>query len=123
MFRRPPSSTRTDTPFPYPTLFRSARGLGARPTFRPVVHFLGRQVLFHGDGRLKAPISRGLGLRHFAARPLDLAVGVEDLLGDDLRSEEHTSELQSLMRISYAVFCLKKKITHHNSTTTTPNHN
>src|SRR3546814_2659320 len=71
MIRRPPRSTRTDTLFPYTTLFRS------------------RRVLFDaGNSRLKWAV-------------------VED--GHWQRSEEHTSELQSLMRISYAVFCLKKK--------------
>src|SRR3546814_8794697 len=78
MVRRPPRSTRTDTLFPYTTLFRSA----AR-----------RDV----PGDAADPASRGLCHR-------------------GCRSEEHTSELQSLMRISYAVFCLKKKNTtyvHH----------
>src|SRR3546814_1042650 len=74
MIRRPPRSTRTDTLFPYTTLFRSGRAFAGQ----------------HGHQR-RVPI-----------------------IGDDLvtaahRSEEHTSELQSLMRISYAVFCLKKK--------------
>src|SRR3546814_5143765 len=84
MIRRPPRSTRTDTLFPYTTLFRSCqhrRELELEQPHRPrwFVH---------------AARSRGqLGLRR----------------RDDLRSEEHTSELQSLMRISYAVFCLKKK--------------
>src|SRR3546814_6826191 len=72
MIRRPPRSTRTDTLFPYTTLFRS--------TFRAPT----------------APVSRG----EAPATPR---------AGCGWRSEEHTSELQSLMRISYAVFCLKKK--------------
>src|SRR3546814_14720761 len=71
MIRRPPRSTRTDTLFPYTTLFRSPLG------------------------------TDGVG-----DEPGDELVGQ---LGEALRSEEHTSELQSLMRISYAVFCLKKK--------------
>src|SRR3546814_3139851 len=75
MIRRPPRSTRTDTLFPYTTLFRSIAG--------------GR--LLRGARRLS---TRSSGVH----RP-------------DRRSEEHTSELQSLMRISYAVFCLKKKKT------------
>src|SRR3546814_5709593 len=93
MIRRPPRSTRTDTLFPYTTLFRSlfrtveqlqdvAENMSCDPSAK----------LFddknHGFGRMKA------------------------------RSEEHTSELQSLMRISYAVFCLKKK-----NNNTEPNHN
>src|SRR3546814_2250261 len=91
MIRRPPRSTRTDTLFPYTTLFRSPRGV------RP-------------GNRLPKRRSRR------SPRPT-------------LRSEEHTSELQSLMRISYAVFCLKKKKTKNESqqlivrnTVETPNH-
>src|SRR3546814_3685921 len=78
MIRRPPRSTRTDTLFPYTTLFRSAVS---------GIHQLDRA---HGGGQ-------GDGGE------------IEQALGIDERSEEHTSELQSLMRISYAVFCLKKK--------------
>src|SRR3546814_4593941 len=91
MIRRPPRSTRTDTLFPYTTLFRSQR--------------------FHGA-------------LYAAARMIDIAFDTSELVEQvdritmldsttlaemRLRSEEHTSELQSLMRISYAVFCLKKK--------------
>src|SRR3546814_1551046 len=76
MIRRPPRSTRTDTLFPYTTLFRSA------------IHNVWR-----GAGRKTA------GIDHDVAVTTSLTS----------RSEEHTSELQSLMRISYAVFCLKKK--------------
>src|SRR3546814_10486281 len=75
MIRRPPRSTRTDTLFPYTTLFRSR---GAEPQ--------------HGPGPRLGKQRQRLHPRHRPAR-----------------SEEHTSELQSLMRISYAVFCLKKK--------------
>src|SRR3546814_6197556 len=85
MIRRPPRSTRTDTLFPYTTLFRSRRGRRERTPLRP------------GDPRLTILA----GTRHSPARP-DRSCSVP-------RSEEHTSELQSLMRISYAVFCLKKK--------------
>src|SRR3546814_1361441 len=76
MIRRPPRSTRTDTLFPYTTLFRSATQL-------------------YRDGRRRQYRPR--------CRPYSCPSGRE------CRSEEHTSELQSLMRISYAVFCLKKK--------------
>src|SRR3546814_6780197 len=86
MIRRPPRSTRTDTLFPYTTLFRS-------PCTGP---FMGAAL----GGALVLPTSAALGV--FAGLGLGLA----------LRSEEHTSELQSLMRISYAVFCLKKKNKH-----------
>src|SRR3546814_1420202 len=100
MIRRPPRSTRTDTLFPYTTLFRSlvlraARRAGAsrlhpalrgaRPVHRELRPRGGRRRR-RRDGRHPGPAGR--------------------------RSEEHTSELQSLMRISYAVFCLNKK-THH----------
>src|SRR3546814_9822468 len=93
MIRRPPRSTRTDTLFPYTTLFRSLEWnrKEARP-FQPVI------------GRALQVLPRG-----FADRCRERLVGTED--HGDRRSEEHTSELQSLMRISYAVFCLKKKIT------------
>src|SRR3546814_5423046 len=84
MIRRPPRSTRTDTLFPYTTLFRSA------PTDR-VADRSDRQAVQRGAAIF------GEGVRQQA----DLA--------RTPRSEEHTSELQSLMRISYAVFCLKKK--------------
>src|SRR3546814_2965642 len=74
MIRRPPRSTRTDTLFPYTTLFRSYQRI--------------RQAPAGSRFQCRAQHDRG---------------------GDQARSEEHTSELQSLMRISYAVFCLKKK--------------
>src|SRR3546814_1889928 len=97
MIRRPPRSTRTDTLFPYTTLFRSHTGV--IPTHRN-----GQSAAEHDmkneDGNL-------LIFSGNANRPLALAVCRE--LGVRPRSEEHTSELQSLMRISYAVFCLKKK--------------
>src|SRR3546814_13446785 len=87
MRRRPPRSTRTDTLFPYTTLFRSAR----------------RELLGQVHGHLTRP-GHGAGApRRMHVRDLDV-----EMLGH--RSEEHTSELQSLMRISYAVFCLKKTI-------------
>src|SRR3546814_5525741 len=81
MIRRPPRSTRTDTLFPYTTLFRS----------QPKV-----------DGTCDV-----CGNHEFKRRPDDNAETVRTRMAE--RSEEHTSELQSLMRISYAVFCLKKK--------------
>src|SRR3546814_4191143 len=98
MIRRPPRSTRTDTLFPYTTLFRS----------RAVVPGL---VVAHVGGVGVAGVgeARAVGQPGHRRRP-----GVGQLVGEqrsggDVRSEEHTSELQSLMRISYAVFCLKKK--------------
>src|SRR3546814_1533540 len=87
MIRRPPRSTRTDTLFPYTTLFRS----GVEAAQLAIM-----AVIRAGD---------------VIGRRLPVRGAVEDLAGRDIeeRSEEHTSELQSLMRISYAVFCLKKK--------------
>src|SRR3546814_2023782 len=91
MIRRPPRSTRTDTLFPYTTLFRSQhRGSGRLP----------------GDGIEAAACSR-IEVAHSSVICFDH--WRRDHVGGHERSEEHTSELQSLMRISYAVFCLKKK--------------
>src|SRR3546814_6948381 len=115
MIRRPPRSTRTDTLFPYTTLFRSAGRaaprLGARGGGRPHAGAaagprrqaarLCRAAADHGGHGPAVPCDPGLaaeGVRPAPARP-----------GGRGRSEEHTSELQSLMRISYAVFCLKTK--------------
>src|SRR3546814_2878944 len=94
MIRRPPRSTRTDTLFPYTTLFRSHRCAMRAPT---------EGFLFNLTHRVFSKGQRGPG-------PV-LNSGFSPRLGvdDHQRSEEHTSELQSLMRISYAVFCLKKK--------------
>src|SRR3546814_2817972 len=103
MIRRPPRSTRTDTLFPYTTLFRSAR-LARRPRLCGAVGELSRvgrlRQRLHGEGRQEM-------VGNDARRPARRGE-----MGDRQgRSEEHTSELQSLMRISYAVFCLKKKKT------------
>src|SRR3546814_7448925 len=99
MIRRPPISTLTDTLFPYTTLFRSVLVRGAR----------------------RAGVQAPVALQHVAVIDRELDVGVVGvdreqhggrpslLPGEEHRSEEHTSELQSLMRISYAVFCLKTK--------------
>src|SRR3546814_8759739 len=113
MSRRPPSSTRTDTLFPYPTPFRSLDVLHvAIMRFQQIEHAgkLGidvRHRLFHRQRLGARGFPRRLRqiLRRADARDDILALRVDE----ELRSEEHTSELQSLMRISYAVFCLKKK--------------
>src|SRR3546814_3077794 len=89
MIRRPPRSTRTDTLFPYTTLFRSPRGRG------PGRHRADRRRR-HSSGSSAEPLNEGERTMSITAER-------------KTRSEEHTSELQSLMRISYAVFCLKKK--------------
>src|SRR3546814_10291858 len=95
MLRRPPRSTRTDTLFPYTTLFRSF----------PRAHIDG--IVWHLDVGSSHP-GAGAGPKGLAVRQLKWYVSwVQNVAGQ--RSEEHTSELQSLMRISYAVFCLKKK--------------
>src|SRR3546814_2111122 len=91
MIRRPPRSTRTDTLFPYTTLFRSSH-MRCKIGFRQI-DGCWHHVVEHG-GRIAA-----------SQHQSELTVVVRA----DERSEEHTSELQSLMRISYAVFCLKKK--------------
>src|SRR3546814_2940640 len=98
MVRRPPRSTRTDTLFPYTTLFRSR--------------------LVRRDRVLLEALAHAQHVRRFAVdaddfeRPDETGIdtaGADQADADAVRSEEHTSELQSLMRISYAVFCLKKK--------------
>src|SRR3546814_2611043 len=93
MTRLPPRSTRTDTLFPYTTLFRSTRG---RPDFAAPQGLIGSR---NGVDEILV-VSRMAAGRD--EHRLTMCLGAE-------RSEEHTSELQSLMRISYAVFCLQKK--------------
>src|SRR3546814_3188377 len=139
MIRRPPRSTRTDTLFPYTTLFRSfvavlrqddrSKGYLAGRDFGGNRHvgalMLDRleradrfaELLAHlrivhraGERRFRNPGSIGRD-EQIGARMID---AVLDRRPTQRRSEEHTSELQSLMRISYAVFCLKKKKTTKN---------
>src|SRR3546814_4721133 len=116
MLRRPPRSTRTDTLFPYTTLFRSRSRRGLRRRGNP---FRSSQ-----DRRLNHVSQDEFAPRHAEDRRRR-ACRRSAFRSD--RSEEHTSELQSLMRISYAVFCLKKKNTKPHSpihnTTNSPNHN
>src|SRR3546814_7174176 len=99
MIRRPPRSTRTDTLFPYTTLFRSADPGGRRASDR--------------GGQMAQAVEPDGGADMGACRdPVhrrDVPGQSEADLREGRRSEEHTSELQSLMRISYAVFCLKQK--------------
>src|SRR3546814_6247926 len=104
MILRPPRSTRTDTLFPYSTLFRSAAVLVAYSLFLT-------QVLYRSVDRAALfAVFRDSAL---TTATVMIVVATSTLFA---RSEEHTSELQSLMRISYAVFCLKKK-THTTYTT------
>src|SRR3546814_1979309 len=117
MMRLPPRSTRTDTPFPYTTLFRS-----------DAVALLLAEQAEAGENPLHLLAGLGQGSRVVRAHPPVLvripflfpcAIIAPPQQVQRLRSEEHTSELQSLMRISYAVFCLKKKKksnTHHSTT-------
>src|SRR3546814_4545853 len=102
MIRRPPRPTRTDTLFPYTTLFRSRREGGVADDVGEQRE-RGREIGLQGEQRNIGAVHACLG-RDDRAQPLLLFGDV-----DGARSEEHTSELQSLMRISYAVFCLKKK--------------
>src|SRR3546814_6499033 len=128
MKRRPPRSTRTDTLFPYTTLFRSQRAVVARqvhPDRRPLAHrAVDRKLparLPHEavDHRQPQPGARALrlgreeGLEHMIEHlgghsRAGIGHAHRQIIPRFERSEEHTSELQSLMRISYAVFCLKK---------------
>src|SRR3546814_10886625 len=112
MVRRPPRSTRTDTLFPYTTLFRSDQGTRLARALYPGDANLELRIMI-SDGLLFT-ISYGIGDPTVDGRlPPASAVDANlDLARERaFRSEEHTSELQSLMRISYAVFCLKKKKT------------
>src|SRR3546814_3533222 len=110
MIRRPPRSTRTDTLFPYTTLFRSS----SSAVRHPGLPFLGQPF-----GMTQRPVSREEISRYSRSSDMSRRNGnapycTRSRRPDGLgRSEEHTSELQSLMRISYAVFCLKKKIKPH----------
>src|SRR3546814_16080621 len=104
MIRRPPRSTRTDTLFPYTTLFRS--GYHFR---QGIVGDRDRDDVAFGDEAVEVGFRDGTDACRRAARLFG---------GAAPRSEEHTSELQSLMRISYAVFCLKKKNIRKRTSTT-----
>src|SRR3546814_8717073 len=108
MRRRQPRSTRTDTLFPYTTLFRSA----TEPIRVVARGERGHTAVVSGDSE-RQDIAMGI-LRSHGRRLLAVLAAVaatSAVLAPAPRSEEHTSELQSLMRISYAVFCLKKKNT------------
>src|SRR3546814_3515093 len=135
MIRQPPRSTRTDTLFPYTTLFRSRHGIKLErivgDRFEGVIVdtindvYMDRSASFSREQEYRAleQIEKDGGVtplgklresvhtdpRH--GRAIANAMLVRRIVGFSLRSEEHTSELQSLMRISYAVFCLEKKKT------------
>src|SRR3546814_4797394 len=119
MRRRPPRSTRTDTLFPYTTLFRSGEErlvllLRARlqdelahPLGR--AHDIGRAHRLVGADQDETPDAHRLGGKRAVKGAEDIVAHARDRIALDQRSEEHTSELQSLMRSSYAVFCMQQK--------------
>src|SRR3546814_2614762 len=100
MIRRPPRSTRTDTLFPYTTLFRSSAAIGTRTE---------RWLPTQTPGTEPSRIVPARAKSTLPATMCAAAAAHSRIAAWKTRSEEHTSELQSLMRISYAVFCLKKK--------------
>src|SRR3546814_2671571 len=121
MILPPPRSTRTDTLFPYTTLFRSLTALELNPApdliirvqrifqrhFEPVRHFMfvgNKGKSGRNDAQHRRNLKAGVG-----AEAIRYTNNVDLIARHGERSEEHTSELQSLMRISYAVICLKKK--------------
>src|SRR3546814_8725999 len=127
MIRRPPRSTRTDTLFPYTTLFRSSSRVSSVAT-TAVTNITGLRISWRGSsfrtasriaGTTRAALNIEVGafmdisLRKAGRRP-PRGDRQSDQARGWARSEEHTSELQSLMRISYAVFCLQKKDTNNN---------
>src|SRR3546814_8764551 len=113
MIRRPPGSTRTDTLFPYTTLFRS-RAAGRQEHRLPAPGFGDRALGPQPDRDADGPGVHQHRERGDDGAPLEEVA--DQLDHGDRRSEEHTSELQSLMRISYAVFCLKQKTTQYTVT-------
>src|SRR3546814_5935601 len=108
MIRRPPRSTRTDTLFPYTTLFRSLEFLSDRRDEHFAAGAIFQRIGFQPADDRKLCV---LWKRRFRCDRHHHGEGWPSLYEQQARSEEHTSELQSLMRISYAVFCLKKKTT------------
>src|SRR3546814_6635110 len=118
MIRRPPRATRTDPLFPYTTLFRShRRGRRLWPHF---------EVTIMRSKTATIAIGAGAAMLLGGCTPIDTGLGatVKHNMAQHIinRSEEHTSELQSLMRTSYAVFCLKNKTQQHNTKQKTTSH-
>src|SRR3546814_6497541 len=125
MIRRPPRSTRTDTLFPYTTLFRSDDDRGSAAA--EIAELVDLEIAVIGDkpgqregqaAALDRALETDFVILHRFLVELD---PVREARGADEETEEHTSELQSLMRISYAVFCLKNK--NNNTKEITPNQN
>src|SRR3546814_5696202 len=114
MIRRPPRSYRTDPPFPYTTLFRSRHQGHHQPVQVDAPHAEHALGLRFAQRRQKLDqvVNDGVMAGHYCGpTQYCLRPGHPIRYAASQRSEEHTSELQSLMRISYAVFCLKKKTT------------
>src|SRR3546814_6803305 len=113
MIRRPPRSTRTDTLFPYTSLFRSQLAMMSNDAYA-ADNLQTEQALQDAGWNRLEPNADGNALVDAQGReiPIDPALLSTS---NGFRSEEHTSELQSLMRISYAVFCLKKKKNQNNT--------
>src|SRR3546814_7546279 len=138
MIRRPPRSTRTDTLFPSTTLFRSIvkiKGVSLREQpklAKSHIGYLPEQPPVYPELTVDEYLRFCAGLHGVAKKDIADALtsakrdcGLGDVgtrLVGNLRSEEHTSELQSLMRISYAVFCLKKNKKHNQTATIETNH-
>src|SRR3546814_9533481 len=118
MIRRPPRATRTDTLFPYTTLFRSLEAgqrvivmIGQRISNRGLVAVIAGQV--EGEIEVLGKGAQDAIVGDWAEAEIDPRIVRHICDVRRQRSEEHTSELQSLMRISYAVFCLKKQTSEH----------
>src|SRR3546814_3253118 len=112
MIRRPPISTRTDTRFPYTTLFRSETLddlNGSLGDSRDLLEMAAEE----GDQGAVDDVAGEVARLRGILEKLEFRRMFSGEMDANNRSEEHTSELQSLMRISYAVFCLKKKINQH----------
>src|SRR3546814_2105061 len=108
MIRRPPRPTRTDTLFPYTTLFRSNIDFSRDGQYL-MSNCTAGELLFWSTHSGEQQVAKDMRDIEWAAASCPLSYGT--------RSEEHTSELQSLMRISYAVFCVQKKTPNKNTTT------
>src|SRR3546814_10641216 len=109
MLGRPPRFKRTDTRFPYTTLFRSYEEMAARPTAEMASHARDFDAYDPiADHLLVIDQALGAGVKGVVGTYRLIRREAAARVGSFYRSEEHTSELQSIMRISYAVFCLKK---------------
>src|SRR3546814_2733973 len=109
MYVRPPNVTRHNTLFPYPTLFRSGTDMPAHSDGAAGQAIAAAAVAMPSAEQIAALASGAGSVAGDQNSQVDAAAEHNQVVGRVLRSEEHTSELQSLMRISYAVFCLKKK--------------